>query len=711
MYEVVIRNCNNIKEGTINIEPNKLNIKYGINGTGKTTVAKAMRCSTDGEHDKLQSLKSYYSDAAAQVSVTPRFGKILVYDEEFVNQFVFLKNEVIKNSFEVFFKSPDYDNKKAILDSHLEALHGILTDDNDVIKFREKLKTINEKFRRTSTGKLSKTGALKSLLSKQNLYNIPSELESYRPFFDNKVNNIAWIDWVNKGMVFDTIENCPYCSMNMDMTKHRKQKEVFQSTYTKVDSQNLKEVYELVQDLEEFMSREKYNEFIGYIKMDTPEDVISAIVQKLTTEFNLIIERLDAIDGFGRKQIAIADIDNLDRQISGMEFPMNIFEIFTGKRANDVFVKINEKIGVLKAEVINLKNEMGDLKRFLSSAVRKSQTDINNFLKTAGINYEIEINVEDELNSKTVLKQCFSDEKTDVDDIKQHLSWGEKNAFSLVLFMYYAYMQNADLIILDDPISSFDSNKKYAILHRMFKTTHRSKISLVDKTVLMLTHDFEPIIDFVLVGKLSRDHISASFVWNTGGILHESDIDPRQDRQDICTVMYECEHISRDCSVNIVSRVAFLRKLCEFHKGNADWDNAYEILSCLIHTKETERRCRDGYSVTTDFSDGNNGIDKIKEFISDFDYDSLRDKIYSLEGLKNLFASESNAYFKVQLFRALRKLPHNMVTLPHLEEGLCKFIDETYHIENDNLYYLDIMKFNIVPDYISRKVDDIFRNL
>lgn len=61
-------------------------------------------------------------------------------------------------------------------------------------------------------------------------------------------------------------------------------------------------------------------------------------------------------------------------------------------------------------------------------------------------------------------------------------------------------MQDADLIILDDPISSFDSNKKYAILHRMFKNVGKKDVSLVGKTVLLLTHDFEPITDFIVVG-------------------------------------------------------------------------------------------------------------------------------------------------------------------------------------------------------------------
>jgi len=56
-----------------------------------------------------------------------------------------------------------------------------------------------------------------------------------------------------------------------------------------------------------------------------------------------------------------------------------------------------------------------------------------------------------------------------IDNAKDSLSFGERNAFALVLFMFDAIKENADLIILDDPISSFDKNKKYAIMNMLFK--------------------------------------------------------------------------------------------------------------------------------------------------------------------------------------------------------------------------------------------------
>ena len=41
------------------------------------------------------------------------------------------------------------------------------------------------------------------MLSKSNLYNIPEELDSYRPFITNPDINITWIDWKSKGDAFD----------------------------------------------------------------------------------------------------------------------------------------------------------------------------------------------------------------------------------------------------------------------------------------------------------------------------------------------------------------------------------------------------------------------------------------------------------------------------------------------------------------------------
>ena len=53
---IQIENCNVIDSGSIDIEPHKLNIKYAINGTGKSTIAKAIQAKVTGNEDGLKQL-------------------------------------------------------------------------------------------------------------------------------------------------------------------------------------------------------------------------------------------------------------------------------------------------------------------------------------------------------------------------------------------------------------------------------------------------------------------------------------------------------------------------------------------------------------------------------------------------------------------------------------------------------------------------------
>ena len=105
-------------------------------------------------------------------------------------------------------------------------------------------------------------------------------------------------------------------------------------------------------------------------------------------------------------------------------------------------------------------------------------------------------------------------------------------------------------------------------------------------------------------------------------------------------------------------------------------------------------------------------LNKIKEFIPDFNYEDLLENTYTIDHIKELYNSESNAYLKIQLFRALKDIVDDkQLSLRPMDSAWYKFIDETYHIENDYLHYLDVMKFNIVPDYIMKKVDGIMSEL
>ncbi len=706
MYSVKIKNCKNIIDGCLEIAKGKLNIKYGINGTGKTTLAQAIQLSQSNNFDELQ---SYLTDNPAEVTLSEPLNKILVFDENFVNQIVFNDKEVINNTFEVFLKTDTYDEKKKQVDSHLEKLHKILSDEVNIGEFRELLLRIFQKFSLSNSGAPKQTGTYRSILAKTNLFCIPTELEDFREFIEDKTNAIQWIDWKKNGDKYDNKSRCPYCSEHINRTEQDKKKEAFSKAYNKSEAQNLSEILSLFDELKPYLVPDEYDKLIKYVKEDTAKEVVEALITKLLSEISFLIKLFNSIEEFGNRRIAIADINSLDEDIKKMSIPVDIFTVFGGSDIEAIWNPINDAVSHLEVEIGILKKELGDLKGVMQATINNSQRDINDFLRTAGINYELYIDAEDENNSRTKLKQCFTEGHTEVNEIRKHLSWGERNAFSLVLFMYYAVMQKPDLIILDDPISSFDSNKKYAILHRLFKGAGNRAISFENKTVLLLTHDFEPLVDFAIVGKIGKDKVATSFVWNNSGKLCEKEIIPEKD---IKLILVQYDEIARNEKINIVPRVAALRLLSELNEKKGQWKNVYEILSSLIHGNEIKVKLGNGKKEEMPEDEIHAGLDFIRKYIPDFEYQNLKQTVYTVDGIKKLYSVETNDYFKVQLFREFKELDGgNNLKIKPSDEAWYKFIDETYHIENGNLYLLDVCNYNIVPPYIIKMVDDIMATI
>ena len=72
-----IRNCNNISSGKVSWEKGKLNIKYGLNGTGKTTIGKAVIASSKDDESKKPSV--ILSEDVGEVALNEDFDSLFEY--------------------------------------------------------------------------------------------------------------------------------------------------------------------------------------------------------------------------------------------------------------------------------------------------------------------------------------------------------------------------------------------------------------------------------------------------------------------------------------------------------------------------------------------------------------------------------------------------------------------------------------------------------
>ena len=82
----------------------------------------------------------------------------------------------------------------------------------------------------------------------------------------------------------------------------------------------------------------------------------------------------------------------------------------------------------------------------------------------------------------------------------------------------------------------------------------------------------------------------------------------------------------------------------------------------------------------------------IKKEIPSFDYDVLRLQVSNDSLMKSKFVDTDVGYEKLQLFR--------IINGAHQDDIITKFINESYHIENEYVMQLHPHKFESVPEYV-----------
>ncbi|MNP65044.1 hypothetical protein D3C76_1606020 [compost metagenome] len=78
--------------------------------------------------------------------------------------------------------------------------------------------------------------------------------------------------------------------------------------------------------------------------------------------------------------------------------------------------------------------------------------------------------------------------------------------------------------------------------------------------------------------------------------------------------------------------------------------------------------------------------------IADFNYIALVAEVKDVEAIKAKFYATAVGYEKIQLFR--------LINDEHDDSVIRKFINESYHIENEYVMQLNPHKFESIPEYV-----------
>lgn len=666
-----------------------------MNGTGKSTIAKAIHLSSTG--GDLNTLKTFGETSTPSCTVSPVLEKVLIFDETFVSTIVFQQSEVIENAFDVFIKSPEYDQKQKDVNERLKELRLDLASNEEYARLVSTGKSVLGKFSKNNNDSLKKVGLLKSLISSANVFQLPKKIMKYQPLMDSEYN-VDWVGWKNDGGKFDDNGICPFCTISLG-TDYAEEKKTFSDSYSKSNVKNIREVIGYFDQVSDYMDPEKREILYQCIKDSTDEDTILLWLNRFYLDLDYLISKIQQAIQFNSYAVKQEQVSGLSEHLKAMMIDCSNLEVFNSKKTQDLVSDLNNRIEAVRGEADKLRAEIGSLKGLIGHSIKKAVRDINEFLDMAAIDYIFEINHESESVTKTILKyKKKGKDAVSVENIRMHLSWGERNAFALILFLHRAATQNPDLIILDDPISSFDTNKKYAIMNRVFANDTNVK-TLYKKTVLMLTHDFQPVIDFIINSKPHGGATEAAFLRNDSGTVVETAIGP----SDIRSFTKQLSEAASNDQLNKVHRVTSLRKLVEHTARSREEALAYNVLSCLLHLKPVPSYVGDTLIDPLDVAMAETYV---RTFIPDFSYAAYLAAYFTQTELAKTFATETNEYFKVQVFRILLEI-HELRS--KIDDPLLKYIDEQFHVENDYVFFLNYTKYNTVPTFVVPKCEEFLK--
>lgn len=695
---IKIQNCNNIKGGEIVICPDMLNILFGRNGTGKSTIARAIYLFSQGK--PLTELAPYgsVSEDAPPTIEGVEAGNIAIFDANYVSQYVYQPDSLIKDAFEVLIRSKEYDESKKNIDDALDKIKTTITGRQEIIDLQAQIGILIDTIKFTSNNKIAKRGGTKGVLEGKGAYfKPPEELNDLNPFFEEGTVS-KWAAWRLQGYEqFGSKGRCPYCSTG-DTEKTETINKVFSESFDKSSVETAAAIIKALEGLKFYLNEDKVTELISLFGVKEDLDVLETQLTKLRAEASYLHERLTAIVRFNGSSVDRDNIADLESKLADMKVDFRAIDVyFVSNLIKTEMGEVNTEIDSLLGKVNVLKGEIGKYNKYIQDKIKERKQDINDFLSLAGFKYTFDVEVDGENSARALLKFVLPDGKPgDVQSPGSHLSWGEKHSFALILFMFDAIRNDAKLVILDDPISSFDSNKKYAIINRLFKTGESGN-SLYERTVLMLTHDFEPVIDYIQTnsGRQKPTSVCANYLENKHGLLQCTPI--RKD-DDLMSSVVLLKELASDINLDIAARIGCLRKFIEHQYKDPQVESyAYNILSSLIHGRAKPSFDKDGNNELST-AQITAGTDYIKGFIADFDYDTVLAQCMP-QCLMERYTTETSAYIKMLILRAYTERDDEArERLRRYNDVLRKYVDETYHIENDYIYSLDVRRFNIVPD-------------
>ena len=528
---------------------------------------------------------------------------------------------------------------------------------------------------------------------------IPSDLNDYLSFIKSGFRS-EWYKWMRsaKDSWYEKDNICPFCGTHLteplktrvDSLKAIKNK----SEYSEYDKEQ-----SFVSDVSSFINDELANKISSINDMDLKAD--ASIVKPLVEGVDFIRgedEKIKYFLALEAKKLIESKNEGTYGSLSAEFKSKKLSEKLKlcDNSGHNIVNLINEEIENLASDLNVLKECVGKLNKQIKDKISSNRELINNFLEIAGMPYVVDIKQQGDTKFETLFS--YKGNPNIITNQQSYLSYGEANALALLLFCLEAKTKENELIILDDPVSSFDNNKRYAIYGYIFNNATGKKL-LRGKTCVILTHDFDTVIAFSKCYPLNNQDITCfSYLSLENYELNEKPFS----KNDIANTLNIYRSIALDIKRPIISRIVAARHCCEI-TGEKD-SPEYHLLSSLIHKREVPTKDTNGNREFTE-EEIALALDKMKNILgNDYDYEVFLKELKNTDNLKSEYKDSKSKFDKLCIARFVAS---NLKGKSIESNVVWNFLCEVYHIEKDTIHTISNYEIFDVPDYIIGMCDSL----
>lgn len=679
----ILANVGSIEKGEVALEAGRLNIKYAANGTGKSTFAKFMKATINGEEDQKERFVTFGSSAVPSLKVEgASLSSCMLFDEDYIQSFLFQPDDVLHNTIRLVKLNSDVSQAMALFNSSVADLKKAASS----FKIREFLQTAGsalEMVKKNADGSLNGTCKLaKATKAGANVLH-PDDATSV--FKENIESNEApsWYKWHTEGNRY-LQSDCPFCGQKLPASFDRI-REALKALFGKTDAKNNIEARQKLLDASRFLS--------SHSGID---GLLSTTVKPSSDEYEKMTKDLFIMKEIKERIEVAMNMDPLDlRRMNLASFTQKITDlrIDVSLVSEDGFVSelglYNHQLDLLTKAADSLQDAVQKCDKAISGAVGRFKKFINDYLTKCGIPYSFEIEQNSSEQIKTKLVRRLKN-GTSIGVEKDSLSYGERNCLCLALFALDVCQTNPDIILLDDPISSFDQGKRFAMFYLLFSN---EDFNFKNRTVVLLTHDITPLIDFI---KRKSGGVNDAKGWrmiNNKGTLSEREVRA----EDIDSSISIEKSLASDEKKPLVVRLIHARKYLEI-SGNKG--AAYDFVSSLFHG-EPEPSVKIAVDASRPFtsSESSEASKCLRELLLPDDYLRMV-QLLQERNLVSEYKRSTDNYERMAIARVL---------LDRLDQKLGKPFDyvmnSVFHIEQENLFNCKLFAEESIPQYVVDFVD------